>query len=434
MEDNDFAFKKQKLTCARATEDDRARERVTGQIKVKESTKAIAISKKVSARILQDYPDVYEWKTDRNNNKFLQCKYCFDVLDDAVKCTLSKIDRHVTCPAHKDAVAAWQSQEARKKVLFSALKPDRSKITLAGDESIFRGAIVSAFLSAGISLNKLAVLWPCLEHYCNAKLDDINNLKKVYLPRLRLARLNEIKTAMKADAQILIIHDGTNRHSEFYFVVVRWCKSALNLLELLVALKACRGAHKGHELALMLNSLELPMSEVLEDGSYSAGGLLAVTRDRASVNQRCANVMKLMWMNYMDFECIWHTFSKVGEKMPLTCLTTLRDDLMMSPKKFCLWEARWKVIEQECFSVTYALTKPRPLIQGCAFTILNDHKNLNWMQSNESSSKIVRWSMVLDEYTVTWRHVPGKVASRGEEDATVVDGISRAQRSCSKHL
>jgi len=32
----------------------------------------------------------------------------------------------------------------------------------------------------------------------------------------------------------------------------------------------------------------------------------------------------------MDLECISHTFSKVGEKMPLTCLTTFRDDLMIA--------------------------------------------------------------------------------------------------------
>ena len=80
----------------------------------------------------------------------------------------------------------------------------------------------------------------------------------------------------------------------------------------------------------LLSGLDVPMGEVLDDGSYSAGGLLAVIRDRASVNQKCANVMKLMWINYMDLECLPHTFSKAGEKMPLTCLTTFRDDLLIA--------------------------------------------------------------------------------------------------------
>ena len=93
-------------------------------------------------------------------------------------------------------------------------------------------------------------------------------------------------------------------------------------------------------------------------------------------------------------------------------------------KKFCPRESRWKVIEQECASVIYALTKLRPLIQGCSVTILNDHRNLKWIQSNESSSKIVRWSMVLDEYDITWRHIPGKAKSHDQDDASVADGIS----------
>jgi len=65
-------------------------------------------------------------------------------------------------------------------------------------------------------------------------------------------------------------------------------------------------------------------------------------------------------------------------------------------RKFCPRESNWKVIEQECASVIFALTKLRPLIQGCPVTVLNDHRNLRWLQSSDSP-KLVRWSMVLDE-------------------------------------
>jgi hypothetical protein len=95
-------------------------------------------------------------------------------------------------------------------------------------------------------------------------------------------------------------------------------------------------------------------------------------------------------------------------------------------KKFCPRESNWKTIEQECFSVIYSLQKFRPLIQGCRVTVLNDHRNLVWLRSNESSSKCVRWSMVLDEYSITWRHLPGKATMAQEEDATVPDGLSRS--------
>jgi len=95
-------------------------------------------------------------------------------------------------------------------------------------------------------------------------------------------------------------------------------------------------------------------------------------------------------------------------------------------KKFCKRESDWKTIEQECFSVVYSLQKFRPLIQGCKVTVLNDHRNLVWLRSNESSSKCVRWSMVLDEYSIVWRHLPGKATLAQEEDATVPDGLSRS--------
>ena len=95
-------------------------------------------------------------------------------------------------------------------------------------------------------------------------------------------------------------------------------------------------------------------------------------------------------------------------------------------KKFCPRESNWKTIEQECFSVVYSLQKFRPLIQGCRVTVLNDHRNLVWLRNNESSSTCVRWSMVLDEYSITWRHLPGKASRADEEDATVPDGLSRS--------
>ena len=94
-------------------------------------------------------------------------------------------------------------------------------------------------------------------------------------------------------------------------------------------------------------------------------------------------------------------------------------------KKYCQRERNWKTIEQECFSAIYALQRFRPLIAGCKVTILNDHRNLVWLQSNDTSSKVVRWSMVLDEYSVTWRHIPGKAATSGVEDARVADDLSR---------
>ena len=284
---------------------------------------------------MRQHPDVYRWVKDRNGQQYLECKYCHDVLDDKFKATIGKVNRHVQTPAHLSAIARWQEQEAKKATLFIALKAvEGAPRTLADEESIFRAATVSAFLAAGISLNKITALRPYLEHFCNAQLDDQSNLRKICLPRLRKVRIQEIISAVRAGAQICLIHDGTNRFSEFYCVVARWCTSDFNLEERLISLQAFRGQQKGYELARMLdellNSFGVSKGEIREDGSVEAGGLLAVQRDRASVNQKTANCLKLLWMSYMDLECMSHTFSKVGEKMPLSALTAFRDDLIIA--------------------------------------------------------------------------------------------------------
>jgi hypothetical protein len=77
-------------------------------------------------------------------------------------------------------------------------------------------------------------------------------------------------------------------------------------------------------------------------------------------------------------------------------------------KKFSPRESRWKTIEQETFGLIFALQKFRQFVQGCPVTLLTDHRNIKWLNSNETSSKIIRWAMVLDEHVYTVEHVPGK--------------------------
>jgi hypothetical protein len=77
-------------------------------------------------------------------------------------------------------------------------------------------------------------------------------------------------------------------------------------------------------------------------------------------------------------------------------------------KKFNKQQSRWKTIEQECFGLVFALQKFRQFVQGCPVTLLTDHRNIKWLNSNETSSKIIRWAMVLDEHVYTVEHVPGK--------------------------
>ena len=51
--------------------------------------------------------------------------------------------------------------------------------------------------------------------------------------------------------------------------------------------------------------------------------------------------------------------------------------------------------------------------------MIKDYKNLVWLKSNDTSSKLTRWSLVLDEIAIkSWTHAPGS-------EMGVEDGLSR---------
>ena len=96
-----------------------------------------------------------------------------------------------------------------------------------------------------------------------------------------------------------------------------------------------------------------------------------------------------------------------------------RQVIAYASKKFCARESKWRVMERELFSIIFGLQRFRCFVQGCAIHVVNDHKNLVWLKSNDTSSKLTRWSLVLDEIAIkSWTHAPGS-------EMGVEDGLSR---------
>ncbi len=102
-------------------------------------------------------------------------------------------------------------------------------------------------------------------------------------------------------------------------------------------------------------------------------------------------------------------------------------------KKFCLRESKWRVMERELFSIIFGLQRFRCFVQGCAIHIINDHKNLVWLKSNNTSSKLTRWSLVLDEIAIkSWSHAPG--SEMGVEDGLSLGGWRRPRRGTPRNV
>ncbi|MDD9361324.1 MAG: pol polyprotein, partial [Anaplasma sp.] len=72
-------------------------------------------------------------------------------------------------------------------------------------------------------------------------------------------------------------------------------------------------------------------------------------------------------------------------------------------------EQNYSTVEQECLAVVYACKQFRPYIFGSHFTIITDQSSLTWlMNAKNPNGRLVRWSILLQEYNATVKHRPGR--------------------------
>lgn len=68
-------------------------------------------------------------------------------------------------------------------------------------------------------------------------------------------------------------------------------------------------------------------------------------------------------------------------------------------------ERKWSTIEKEQYAIFFALRKWEYLLRGIPFTLRTDHKNL--LAMNDSSPKVLRWKLALQEYNCEVEHISG---------------------------
>ena len=80
-------------------------------------------------------------------------------------------------------------------------------------------------------------------------------------------------------------------------------------------------------------------------------------------------------------------------------------------------QRRWSTFEKESYAIYAALQKFDYLLRDVTFTLQTDHDNLTKMNT-DSSPKVIRWKMAIQEYDCNIVHIRGA-------DNTVADGMSR---------
>jgi hypothetical protein len=87
-------------------------------------------------------------------------------------------------------------------------------------------------------------------------------------------------------------------------------------------------------------------------------------------------------------------------------------------RRFSGAERKWSTAEGEAFAIKWAMQVFQPLIQGLPVIVESDHANHRFMYSSQTSAKIQRWRMFLEQFEYEIRHIAGK-------NQEVSDGLSR---------
>ena len=100
-----------------------------------------------------------------------------------------------------------------------------------------------------------------------------------------------------------------------------------------------------------------------------------------------------------------------------------RHPVMYISKKLSGAECHYAVIEKECYAIVWAVKTLKVYLEGKEFTVLSDHAPLQWLDRVKTSNqRLLRWSLMLQEYKFTISHIAGKMN-------IVSDALSRSDES-----
>ncbi len=198
--------------------------------------------------------------------------------------------------------------------------------------------VVMALMQAGIPLQKLEC--PGLRDLLQENGYRLTDSRHMFdlMPFI----LQEERSRLRAEIEgkyLSVIFDGTSRLGEVLAVVVRFM-SDWTIQQRLVRLEFLMKSMSGEEVARELISV---LSVTLSVESHR---LLAVMRDRASVNTAAMRVVTIMYPNLLDVGCLSHMLNLVGERFKAPTLSlffTLWIALFShSPKAKALWKETYR--------------------------------------------------------------------------------------------
>lgn len=86
-----------------------------------------------------------------------------------------------------------------------------------------------------------------------------------------------------------------------------------------------------------------------------------------------------------------------------------RHPVIFISKKLLPREQRYSTVEKECLAIVRSCQSLREYLLGREFSIEIDHFPLQWLNKmKDQNMRLLRWSLTLQEYRFTVRHISGK--------------------------
>ena len=252
----------------------------------------------------------------------------------------SVLKYHISSKKHQDRKKKREQKEVREIDIAQALKPWKHDTdshpkgeSLPMQHRVYRVKVMTAFLRAGIPLQKLGHFRDILEESAYSLMDrrHMSDL----IPFILAEEQAKIKKEIE-DEDVSIIFDGTTRLGEAMVIVVRFVTSEWVVVQRLLRMQTLAKSMTGEEIAREL------ISVLSTNYSIASDRLLASMRDRASVNGVAMRTVKIVYPTVLDIGCFSHTIDHVGDKFKTPILNEFVSSLVKhfshSPKARLLWK------------------------------------------------------------------------------------------------
>ncbi|GMF43211.1 unnamed protein product [Phytophthora fragariaefolia] len=112
-----------------------------------------------------------------------------------------------------------------------------------------------------------------------------------------------------------------------------------------------------------------------------------------------------VWLAFPDYGRTFHNFADASGRQIGGVIDQGKRSIACFSRSLTDTQRKYSTMEWELLSVVQILKEYRTMLLGFPVTIHTDHKNL--LYSQESSLRVKRWKLLLEEYRLSVQYVPG---------------------------